>query len=146
MACATESTQEGAMRTGHYTLTPAAVRAHAQRLCQKHLRLADHGPKCTAGLLWAVLFYAASRIASVAAACKALRRAPSDTAVHDALLATLPETHELQRRVNRALQGDLPQALRRRRQPLAIDLTLIPYHGKPHKEHEEIYRGKAKSG
>jgi hypothetical protein len=134
------------MRTGHYTLTPAAVRAHAQRLCQKHLRLADHGPKCTAGLLWAVLFYAASRIASVAAACKALRRAPSDTAVHDALLATLPETHELQRRVNRALQGDLPRALRRRRQPVAIDLHLVPYHGEPLRDAAEVYRSQAKSG
>src|SRR6516165_5206224 len=146
MACATESTQEGAMRSGHNTLTPAAVRAHAQRLCQKHLRLADHGPKCTAGLLWAVLFYAASRIASVAAACKALRRAPSDTAVHDALLATLPETHELQRRVNRALQGDLPRALRRRRQPVAIDLHLVPYHGLPLQDESEVYRSHAKDG
>src|SRR5262245_36375922 len=105
------------MRQNHYTLTPAAVRAHAQTLCQQHLRLADHGPKCTAGMLWAVLFYAASRIASLASACATLLRAPSDTAVHDALLATLPGTAELQRRVNRALQGDLPRALRRRRQP-----------------------------
>jgi putative transposase len=134
------------MRQSHYTLTPAAVRAHAQVLCQKHLRFADHGPKCTAGVLWAVLFYAASRIASLAAACKALRDAPSDTAVHDALLATLPETHELQRRVNRALQGDLPRCLRRRRQPLAIDLHLVPYHGEPLRDVNEIYRSQAKSG
>jgi putative transposase len=134
------------MRQGHYTLTPAAVRAHAQALCQKHLRLHDHGPKCTAGVLWAVLFYAASRIASLAAACKALRDAPCDTAVHDALLATLPETAELQRRVNRALQGDLPKALRRRRQPLAIDLHLVPYHGEPLRDLAEVYRSQAKSG
>src|SRR5437763_1781204 len=106
------------MRHSHYTLTPAAVRAHAHFLCQRHLRLQDHGPKCTARILWTVLFYAACRMSSVAAACKALVRAPSDTAVHDALIATLPPAHELQRRVNRALQGDLPQALRRRRQPL----------------------------
>jgi Transposase DDE domain len=129
-----------------YTLTPAAVRAHAQTLCQKHLRLADHGPKCTAGMLWAVLFYAACRISSIAAACKALLRAPSDTAVHDALLATLPETHELQRRVNRALQGDLPKALRRKRQPLAIDLHLVPYHGLPLRDEREVYRSQAKDG
>src|SRR5439155_8143478 len=116
------------MRQRHYTLTPAAVRAHAQLLCQEHLRLADHGPKCTAGMLWAVLFWAASRVASIAAACRSLRDAPCDTAVHDALLATLPQTAELQRRVNRALQGDLPKALRRRRQPIAIDLHLAPYH------------------
>src|SRR5947209_698807 len=134
------------MRPSHYTLTPAAVRAYAQLLCQKHLRLADHGPKCTAGVLWAVLFYAASRISSIAAACKALRDAPSDSAVHDALRATLPETHELQRRVNRALQGDLPEALRRRRQPLAIDLHLVPYHGEPLRDVAEVYRSQAKSG
>jgi putative transposase len=134
------------MRQRHYTLTPAAVRAHTQLLCQKHLRLADHGPKCTASLLWAVLLYAASRISSIAAACAALRDASSDSAFHDALLATLPELAELQRRVNRALQGDLPRCLRRRRQPLAIDLHLIPYHGEPLRDEAEVYRSKAKSG
>jgi putative transposase len=97
-------------------------------------------------MLWTVLFYAACRMASLAAACKALLRAPSDTAVHDALIATLPPTHELQRRVNRALQGDLPKALRRRRQPLAIDLHLVPYHGEPLRDVAEVYRSQAKSG
>jgi Transposase DDE domain len=134
------------MRPGHYTLTPATVRAHAEWLCQKHLRLQNHGPKCTASMLWTVLFYAASRMVSLAATCKALLTAPSDTAVHDALLATLPETHERQRRVNRALQGDLPKALRRRRQPLAIDLHLVPYHGEPLHDVTEVYRSQAKSG
>jgi hypothetical protein len=134
------------MRQSHYTLTPAVVCTHAEWVCQKHLRLADHGPKCTARLLWVLLFYAAARITSLAAACKALRDAPGDTAVHDALLATLPETHELQRRVNRALQGDLPKALRRRRQPLAIDLHLVPYHGEPLRDLAEVYRSQAKSG
>jgi putative transposase len=134
------------MRPSHYTLTPAAVRAHAQLLCQNHVRLADHGPQCTAGVLWTVLFYAACRISSIAATCQALRGAPSDSAVHDALLATLPETHELQRRVNRALQSDLPKALRRRRQPLAIDLHLVPYHGEPLRDVAEVYRSQAKSG
>ena len=134
------------MRPGHYTVTPAAVRAHAQLLCQKHLRLQSHGPKCTAGMLWTILFYAASRISSLAAACAALRDAPSDSAVHDALLATLPATAELQRRLNRALQGDLPRALRRRRQPLAIDLHLVPYHGEPLRDVAEVYRSQAKSG
>jgi hypothetical protein len=134
------------MRQRHYTLTPAAVRAHAQLLCQKHLRLTDHGPKCTAGMLWAVLFYAASRLSSLASACASLKRAPSDSAVHDALLAALPEWAELQRRVNRALQGDLPRCLRRRRQPLAIDLHLVPYHGEPLRDEAEVYRSQAKDG
>src|SRR5437588_9991041 len=119
------------MRTHQYTLTPQDVQAHAAHLCQRHLRLRDHGPTCTAVTLLAVLCYAAARITSLAAACKALVQAPSYQAAHDALLATLPDIPELQRRFNRALQGDLPKALRQRRQPLAIDLHLVPYHGRP---------------
>jgi hypothetical protein len=134
------------MRRDYYPLTPATVQAHAQGVLQKHLRLKDHGPKCRAGILWTVLLYAAARITSLAAACAALRDAPSDTAVHDALLAGLPDCAELQRRLNRALRGDLPKALQRRRQPLAIDLVLIPYHGKYLLKPDEIYRSQAKSG
>jgi hypothetical protein len=134
------------MRPRQYILRPQAVHARASWLCQKHIRLADHGPKCRASVLWTVLFYAAARVTSVAAACAALRDAPSDTAVHDALLATLPAIAALQRRLNRTLQGDLPRGLRRRRQPVACDLTLIPYHGQPLHEKDEVYRSQAKSG
>ncbi len=43
------------------------------------------------------------------------------------------------------LQGHLPKALRRQRQPLAIDLTLIPYHGPLPLHHtDEVYRSQAK--
>src|SRR5262249_23093004 len=98
------------------------------------------------GRTGAALLGAASRIASLAAACAALRDTPSDPACHDALLGTLPDLAELQRRVNRALQGDLPRCLRRRRQPLAVDLHLIPYHGEPLRDEAEVYRSKAKSG
>ena len=117
------------MRPTHSTITRHTVHAYAESVCQKHLRLADHGRKCKAGILGALLFWAASRISSLAAACASLRNAPSATAAHDALLATLPGITERQRRLNRALVGDLPQALRRRRQPLAIDLKLVPSHG-----------------
>jgi putative transposase len=135
-----------AMRQTQYTLTPRHVHAHATHLIQKHVRLRDHGPKCRAWILWTVLCYAASRITSLAAACATLRDAPSDTAAHDALEATLPKQAELQRRLNRALQGDLPHALRRRRQPFAVDLTLTPYHGKPLRDLSEIFRSQPKSG
>ena len=134
------------MRTPQHTVTPQDIQAHTASLCQRHLRLRDHGPKCTAGTLLTVLCYAAARLSSLAAACKALVAAPSYQAAHDALLATLPDSHELQRRLNRALQGDLPKALRRRRQPLAIDLHLVPYHGQPWHDADEVYRSKAKSG
>jgi len=134
------------MHRQQHTITPASVQAQALGVLQKHLRLKANGRKCRPGILWSVLLYAAARLVSLAAACAALRHAPSDTAVHDALLTGLPAFAELQRRLNRALQGDLPNALRRKRQPLAIDLILIPYHGLPMHQPSEVYRGQAKSG
>jgi hypothetical protein len=40
----------------------------------------------------------------------------------------------------------LPKALLRRSRRIAIDLTLIPYHGQPHLDKKEIYRSAPKSG
>ena len=134
------------MRRCQYTITRRAVHAHAEQVCQRHVRLRDTGRKCKAKVLWAVLFWAASRISSLAAACATLRDAPSDTAAHDALLPTLPAFAELSRRLNRALQGDLPKALRRRKQPVAIDLKLVPSHGQPLHSADEVYRAKARDG
>ncbi len=134
------------MRRPQYTIPPRASHDHAAAPCQKHLRLKDHGPRCTALTPLTLLFYAAARTASLAAACGSLSQAPSDTAARTALLATLPAIDEPQRRLPRAPQGDLPRALRRRRQPLAIDLTLLPYHGEPLHEAGEVYRSQAKGG
>jgi hypothetical protein len=78
------------MRKPQYTVTPKDVQARAAHLCQRHLRLRDHGPKTTAATLLALLCYAAARITSLGAACKALLHAPGYQATHDALLATLP--------------------------------------------------------
>src|SRR5229473_2686807 len=101
MTCATKPPTEEAMCQRQYTITPRDVHHHAAELCQRHLRLKDHGPKCTALNLLTVLFYAAARLVSRAAACLALRDAPCDSAMHAALMATLPDIHELQRRLNR---------------------------------------------
>jgi putative transposase len=134
------------MRHPQYIITPRDIHHHAAQLCQRYLRFHDHGPICTALNMLTVLFYAAARLVSRAAACAALRDAPSDSALHADLIATLPATAARQRRLNRAWQGDLPRALRRRRQPLAVDLILIPYHGEPLKDAAEVYRGQAQSG
>src|ERR1700757_2259644 len=136
------SLQEGAMRPKNSTLTARQVHRCAAAILQHHLRLPDHGPKCRAGPLLTLLFYAAARITSLSDACKRLRDAPSDEAARLALLATPPHFAETQRRLNRALAGDLPRALRQRRQRLAIDLVLIPYHGQPRHDPAEIVRGK----
>ena len=89
---------------------------------------------------------AAARITSLSDACQRLRDAPSDETARKALLATLPDYAVLQRQLNAALAGHLPKALRKHLQRLAIDLTLIPYHGKPFRDLNEIYRSQAKSG
>jgi hypothetical protein len=132
------------MRQRHYTVTGAQVQRHARDNAQHYLRLPDHGPKTPATVLFALLFWAAARLASLAAACKALRDAPCDQAVRDALFATLPAFYELQRRLNRALAGGVPKALCRRKQRVALDLTLLPYYGLPESDPKEIYTGPCK--
>ena len=62
------------------------------------------------------------------------------------MLATLPDLATWQRQLNAALAGHLPKALHEHRQRLAIDRTLIPYHGPPFRELPELDRGQAKSG
>src|SRR2546423_105258 len=119
-------------------------------LCRRHppgpLKLGDYGPKCRASLLFTLLLYAAARITSLSDACKTLRNAPSDEIARLALIATLPDFAALQRRLNAALAGNLPRTLRRREQRLAADLVLIPYHGQPLHDPDEVYRSQAKSG
>lgn len=129
-----------------YTISSREVHDRTAGTIQQHVGFTDHGPKCTASVLIAILLYAASRITSVFDACQRLSGAPSDQALRDALRETLPPIDETQRRLNAALAADLPKALRKRRYPMAIDLTLIPYHGEPYRSAEEIYRGEPKSG
>jgi hypothetical protein len=137
---------EGTMRSCHYTIASRQVHDHAFDCIQGVLRLRDHGPKCTARVVFAVLFWAAARMTSLAAACAALRDAPSDQAVRDALTATLPDLAQLQRCLNRALAGGLPRILLGRGQYVAIDVTLLPYYGLPESDPEELYRGHRKAG
>ena len=93
-----------------------------------------------------VLFYAADQWCSLSIACQRLRTAPSDQAVRDARRALCPPLETLEPQLNNSFAAQLPQALRQRRQRVAIDLTLIPYPGPPHRRAEEIYRSQAKSG
>jgi putative transposase len=134
------------MRPPHHTLDRRQVHRLAAEHLQTHLRFRDSKRKVTAPLLWSLLLAAAARITSLSDACGRLRHAPSDEAARQALLATLPEYDELQRRLNAALAGHLPKPLRRRRQRLAIDLCLIPYHGRPFGDPAEVYRGQARDG
>ena len=134
------------MRKAQFTVSGRDVQEHAEGLVRKHLRLPDHSKKCTSSVLLQVVFAAAARLTSIYAACLQLKNAPSSETIRLALLSTLPDYDRLQRGVNRALAGDLPKPLRKRKQRLAIDLHLRPYYGKPDRDLKEIYRSQAKAG
>lgn len=133
---------------GQFTINGKDVEQCAQALLEDSLQLPDQGRKCRASVVLHVLLYAAARITSLFDACRRLPKAPSDDAVRRALLVGLPEICEVERRLNEALLDSLPRSLRNknRRWRLAIDLTLIPYHGEPFIDRREVYRGEAKSG
>jgi len=129
-----------------YIITKDEVHGYADHWLSTALRLEYQGYKCTTPVLLQILLIAASRVVSIAAACRDLADAPCGQTVRDALCATLPDVVELEKRLNRSLCVGLPKALRRKSRILAIDLTLIPYHGKPAHDKKEIYRSKPKSG
>lgn len=129
-----------------YTITRGSVSQHASELLRTHLRLRDFSPTCSVRVVLSVLFCACSRLCTITAACFGLNGAPSRETIRKAILRHLPTRDELLRRLNRALTADVPRALRRREQQVAIDLVLIPYHGEPMLDLSEVFRSQAKSG
>jgi putative transposase len=129
-----------------YIVTKDEVHGYAHHWLGTALRLEYEGRTCTGSTVLQVLLIAAARVVSIFAACRDLADAPCDQTIRNALGETLPEMAELERRLNRALATDLPKALRRKARMIAIDLTLIPYHGQPLQHEREIYRSSAKSG
>ena len=129
-----------------YIITKQEVHGYADLWLGAALKLEYQGYTCNGAVLLQILLIAACRVVSIFAACRDLADAPSDDTVFDALRATLPGIAELEKRLNRALCTELPKALTRRSRKIAIDLTLIPYHGQPAFDEKEIYRSKPKSG
>ena len=134
------------MRPPHHILDRKQVHRLAAEHLQAHLKFKDYKRKISAHVLWALLLGRRRPDHLTLRRLPALRNAPSDETARKALLATLPDYAVLQRQLNAALAGHLPKTLRKHLQRLAIDLTLIPYHGQPFRDLDEIYRGQAKSG
>lgn len=91
-----------------------------------------------------VLALAASRETSTSRICQEHERAPSEGVVRYRLrhLSLTP----LLKRANRLLAEQAASLLPRRPLKIAVDYTLIPYHGKPMKREDEILRGQPKHG
>lgn len=129
-----------------YIVTKDEVHGYANHWLGSALKLEYEGRQCNASTLLQILLIAAARMASVFAVCRDLADAPCDQTIRNALGEALPDIRELERRLNRSLVTKLPKALFRKSRRIAIDLTLIPYHGQPHVDAKEIYRSGPKSG
>jgi len=129
------------------TLSNREVHAYVESWLEP-LGLRDHGPKCTKSVLFNLLIIAAARMCSLFAACRDLKSGPSDQAVRNALEAMIPhEELELQRRLNQALWFAIPRKwIKKRPWKVAIDLTLIPYHGHPGPDPQTLVHSVPKSG
>ncbi len=134
------------MRPHHRTLGRHQVHRSALKPLQEHVPLGDYSRRGNASSLCSVLRVVAGAVTSPHAACDRLDRIACEDTIRKALYATLPESAALQRLLNGALAGRLPRAPRRRPQRLAIDLTLIAYHGEPSRDPKEVDRSPAEQG
>ncbi len=104
--------------------------------------------RITAEVLLNVLAYASVHQTSIDTACLELGTAPSANRVREVLNDTLPARPILQRQLNTVLRTQVPRHLfkGKRSYCIAIDITLIPYHGQVEPDDPEVVRAKAKAG
>jgi hypothetical protein len=77
-----------------------------------------------------------------------LQAAPSGNRLREVLVEALPDRVGMQRMLNRMFRQQLHPSIWKCKRDfnVAIDLTLIPYHGQPYADPKEIVRGMPKSG
>ena len=115
---------------------------------QRHMPLAFEHTRITPTEAWQLLAYASVNGITLESACQALPQGPSGNRLREVLLPALPERAKLQSQLNRLLRSQLHPSLWKKPRGLhvAIDLVLIPYHGQPQSEDDEVMRGPARSG
>jgi len=115
---------------------------------QRCLPLELKNTRITPEAVWQVLSYASVNRQTIESACGALPQAASGNRLREVLLPSLPKTAQLQSRLNRVLRQQLHWSLWKKPRPLemAMDLTLIPYHGAAQTDDNEVLRSEAKAG
>jgi len=98
-------------------------------------------------ILYALAYANVHRL-SIESACLELAGAPSGNRLREVLVQALPDRPNLQRALNRMFRQQLHPSLLKGKSSfnIAIDLTLIPYHGQPYQDEKELVRGEPKSG
>ena len=117
-------------------------------IVRPHLPLDLQNTRITADDILAVLGYASANRISMDAACHELKGAPSANRLREVLAKALSDRRSLQRALNTILRFQLPSCVKKGKcaYDIAIDLTLIPYHGECYEDEKEILRCQAKSG
>ena len=133
------------MRPPHRILDRNRVHRLAAEHLQEHLEFKDYKKKTSAHVLWLLLLAAAARITSLSDACQRLDSAPPTRRHARRCWPPCPTTPRCNGSSTPPWPGTCPRPCERL-QILALDLTLIPYHGRPFRDLDEIYRGQAKSG
>ena len=130
------------------------VRQALESVLTTYLSLNIAGRDLDEPMLWDILITASIQQTTIEAVCTELEGAPSGNTVREHLGAALGQSpaavEELERRLQRALQAQLPHGFRQRltRQAfdIAVDLVQNPYHGQPCQDPREVRGGQAKSG
>jgi len=117
-------------------------------IVRPYLPLDLRNTRITANDIIAVLGYASANRVSMDAACHELKEAPSANRLREVLVQALPDRAILQRALNTILRAQTPRFAKKGKRAyyVAIDLTLIPYHGEQYANEKEIVRSQAKSG
>lgn len=114
------------------------------------MELHINGRKCTAENVYEIILKAAAGQTSVNDVCDDLEGAPNGNTVlgqlHQALPQDLSQLWRLEAQLNRVLLLNVPGRMLKVRCDTAIDLVLVPYHGEPAKDPEEIKRSAARAG
>jgi len=118
------------------------------QVVRRNLPLGLKNTRITIDDILYVLGYANVHRLSIESACQELQGAPSGNRLREVLVAALPDRSGMQRALNRMFRQQLHPSIWKCKRDfnIAIDLTLIPYHGQPYEDKKEIVRSTPKSG
>jgi putative transposase len=118
------------------------------QVVRKNLPLELKHTRITADDIIYALAYANIHRLSIESACQELQEAPSGNRLREVLAEALSDRTGVQRALNRMFHQQLHPSVWKGKRGfnIAIDLTLIPYHGQPYADKKEIVRGMPKSG
>jgi len=135
---------------GLITLTSDEVLDFALDALLKEVELYINGRKCTVENTYEIILKASAGQTSVSDVCDDLKAGPGGNAVlaqlHQALPQELNQLWRLEAQLNRVLLVNVPGRMLKVRCDLAIDLVLVPYHGQPARDAEEVKRSAARDG